>query len=512
MNALTRIDTLNLAAIVSDTRSNLHSREIREQYPEAALRLRRPSQSSSPIQKRYIPGCLVRDSHLLFRCLIYHLFPRMPGSMDSFRAVQVRAGAEISDEGKHNAKTPMDIDIEVLAARARDVGKSLMKSDFEKLSTQLQDLEQPPSRRFGQTTPNSVYSNASSGASRNDFEMPPGLSASHCSTPSNGESMPRTPSDLSQLTPYHPGIKALAGAGRPRTSSPLVTGLNSANDSDASSIIEEEHSPSHLSRPSEEEQKRFTNSDPSHSEAHGRHRSSSFSAVQHQIYSPDVLSFQQEPELATRARRASLPIVIDQNEALTWFQTSPGHRRDINLPVGLPAHPKRAAPTRPEDEIETIGGAEVAVEDEKVLPPSDEKIASSDSSKASVWSRAAASIEATYYPSESPPLIMPTGPTDLEKTLYLKTNRLGLYSFGVFSFLSLSVGMWLFVVSSVSVVPRKGCSESADLSSSLYSTGSAPSSSSSSSTSSFHTSCPYAARTTTSRNTNASSPKIPSIA
>lgn len=46
-------------------------------------------------------------------------------------------------------------------------------------------------------------------------------------------------------------------------------------------------------------------------------------------------------------------------------------------------------------------------------------------------------------------MILPTGPTDKEKYSYLKTNRLGLYVFGVISFLSLSVGMWLFVVSSV---------------------------------------------------------------
>jgi hypothetical protein len=328
-----------------------------------------------------------------------------------------------------------------------------MRGDLERLAVQLQDLDTtPPPRRFGQDTPNSVYSNASSGASRYEFETPPELSGSYCSTPSNGEFAPRTPSELSQITAHHPGIKALSGTGRPRTSSPLVTGLNSANESDASNSVREELSSSHFSRPSEEEQKRFTTSDPLYGEARRRHRSSSFSAVLRQVLAPEVSMLQEEPDLAIRSRRASLPSVLNQNEALTWFQTSPSHRRDLTLPVALPPHPRRAAPRRPEDEIETIGGAEVAVEDKKALPPSDEKVASSDSSKASVWSRAAASIEATYYPSEAPPLIMPTGPTDLEKTLYLKTNRLGLYSFGVFSFLSLSVGMWLFVISSVSVV------------------------------------------------------------
>ncbi|CZT21560.1 uncharacterized protein RCC_07424 [Ramularia collo-cygni] len=376
----------------------------------------------------------------------------MQGPAISFRAEQIGAEVASRDRRKDNAKSPMEIDIELeaLAVRARAVGKSLVQSDLERLSMQLQDLDEPPPRRFGQNTLNSVHSNASSGASRNDVETLPELSTSYCSTPSNGEFIPRTPSNLSQLTVNHAGVKALSGTGRPRTSSPLVTGVSSANESNVSSS--DRHSSRRLSRPSEEELKRFTTSDGSYSEARRRQRSSSFSAVQHNLYSTEASKLQHNPELATRCRRASLPSVIDQSEALTWFGTSPIHRRDINLPAGIPAYPKRVAPRRPEDEIETIGGAEDAVEDQKCLPQSDEKTSSSDSSKASVWSRAAASIEATYYPSESPPLIMPTGPTDLEKTLYLKTNRLGLYSFGVFSFLSLSVGMWLFVVSSVSSV------------------------------------------------------------
>lgn len=54
-----------------------------------------------------------------------------------------------------------------------------------------------------------------------------------------------------------------------------------------------------------------------------------------------------------------------------------------------------------------------------------------------------------YCPKEDPKLILPTGPTDKEKYSYLKTNRAGLYVFGVVSFLSLSAGMWLFALSSV---------------------------------------------------------------
>ncbi|KAF2153687.1 glycosyltransferase family 2 protein [Myriangium duriaei CBS 260.36] len=55
----------------------------------------------------------------------------------------------------------------------------------------------------------------------------------------------------------------------------------------------------------------------------------------------------------------------------------------------------------------------------------------------------------SYNPQREFDLILPTGPTDIEKYSYLKTNRLLLYVFGFASFLTLSAGMWLFVVSYV---------------------------------------------------------------
>jgi cellulose synthase/poly-beta-1,6-N-acetylglucosamine synthase-like glycosyltransferase len=55
---------------------------------------------------------------------------------------------------------------------------------------------------------------------------------------------------------------------------------------------------------------------------------------------------------------------------------------------------------------------------------------------------------AAYWPLEEPALVMPTPPDDKEKRSYLHTNRIPLYIVGVFAFLSLSVGMWLFTVSS----------------------------------------------------------------
>ncbi|KAK1833592.1 hypothetical protein QBC39DRAFT_389826 [Podospora conica] len=52
----------------------------------------------------------------------------------------------------------------------------------------------------------------------------------------------------------------------------------------------------------------------------------------------------------------------------------------------------------------------------------------------------------TYCPAEEPSLVLPTGPTDEEKLRYITTNRIPLYIFGLFSFLTLSAGMWLFAV------------------------------------------------------------------
>lgn len=51
-----------------------------------------------------------------------------------------------------------------------------------------------------------------------------------------------------------------------------------------------------------------------------------------------------------------------------------------------------------------------------------------------------------YAPVEEPKLILPSGTTDEEKISYLKMNRIFLYVIGMFSFLSLSAGMWLFVI------------------------------------------------------------------
>ncbi|KAK5659672.1 hypothetical protein OQA88_880 [Cercophora sp. LCS_1] len=62
------------------------------------------------------------------------------------------------------------------------------------------------------------------------------------------------------------------------------------------------------------------------------------------------------------------------------------------------------------------------------------------------FKRMHAAFRRTYCPKEEPLLVLPTGPTDAEKRRYICTNRIPLYIFGVFSFLTLSTGMWLFAV------------------------------------------------------------------
>lgn len=63
-----------------------------------------------------------------------------------------------------------------------------------------------------------------------------------------------------------------------------------------------------------------------------------------------------------------------------------------------------------------------------------------------IFKRAYNAFRRTYCPVEEAPLVLPTCPTDAEKHSYLRTNRVPLYIFGIFSFLSLGAGMWLFTL------------------------------------------------------------------
>ncbi|KAJ9131369.1 Cellulose synthase catalytic subunit [Pleurostoma richardsiae] len=69
--------------------------------------------------------------------------------------------------------------------------------------------------------------------------------------------------------------------------------------------------------------------------------------------------------------------------------------------------------------------------------------------KSNIFRRIYNAWRRTYCPREEPALILPSCPTDDEKLSYLHTNRVPLYIFGIFSFLSLSAGMWLFALCSI---------------------------------------------------------------
>ncbi|EXL66101.1 hypothetical protein FOPG_17707 [Fusarium oxysporum f. sp. conglutinans race 2 54008] len=92
-------------------------------------------------------------------------------------------------------------------------------------------------------------------------------------------------------------------------------------------------------------------------------------------------------------------------------------------------------------EANAVSPAVVIKEKTEETSPSDQK------PKAGVFRRIHNRFRNTYCPKEEPPLVLPTCPNDDEKLSYIHTNRILLYAFGVFSFLSLGAGMWLFALS-----------------------------------------------------------------
>ncbi|MCJ1366171.1 hypothetical protein MMC16_005297 [Acarospora aff. strigata] len=71
-----------------------------------------------------------------------------------------------------------------------------------------------------------------------------------------------------------------------------------------------------------------------------------------------------------------------------------------------------------------------------------------DEEKPGFLTRNAAHLKSKYYQPRPPPLVFPSAPTDKEKYSYVNMNRPFLVSFGVFAFLSLAAGMWLFLKAS----------------------------------------------------------------
>ncbi|KXS93710.1 hypothetical protein AC578_8278 [Pseudocercospora eumusae] len=348
--------------------------------------------------------------------------------------------------------------------------KSQAEVDLHHLAAQLQDLQQQSKRFLASHHHRNSYG-SSSGAGSDDgsdvpsLEVPPTLTGSGISTPS-GDNVPRTPSNLSTLTTYFPTTpsgKPFSGSGRLRSPSPLGAGESSAPELQVpAAIAEEDTRPTSAqifelagqrvssdSVYSQDQQARRQQQ--LHIERPPRPRSASLSVLQDAI----------DPR-PQAARRSSFDDVFDRAESASWFRSATPERR-LELPgAPVPYRPGHDRRDLPEDEIEVIGadglpiGTPSKAKSKKLQkkrgPPPEKPHAqesSSQESRGSLWSQAKESFVATYCPVEAPPLILPSGPTDFEKTLYLKTNRLGLYTFGVFSFLSLSVGMWLFVISFV---------------------------------------------------------------
>ncbi|WZH50420.1 uncharacterized protein QYS62_011664 [Fusarium acuminatum] len=126
-------------------------------------------------------------------------------------------------------------------------------------------------------------------------------------------------------------------------------------------------------------------------------------------------------------------------------QIAQTEQRDEIAPVTpSPPEPEFNEKSQPLDsdvEANAVPPAVVTKEKVEESPVSDQR------PKAGFFRRINNSFRNTYCPKEEPPLVLPTCPNDDEKLLYIHTNRILLYTFGVLSFLSLGAGMWLFALS-----------------------------------------------------------------
>lgn len=177
-----------------------------------------------------------------------------------------------------------------------------------------------------------------------------------------------------------------------------------------------------------------------------RLQSSQNSIQEHERIDVVHVAGRSEPTITeTESTTADQPETRNEIVALSkdWFVEQPV-LKDLTLPAG----PSTLEPDTNQRTSIDVEDVEAGVQARTVTPAVETQTSSSVDSKTSLWSRTKKAYILNYSPTEAPTLIMPTAPTDVEKVLYLSTNRLGLYSFGVLSFLSLSVGMWLFVISS----------------------------------------------------------------
>ena len=68
-----------------------------------------------------------------------------------------------------------------------------------------------------------------------------------------------------------------------------------------------------------------------------------------------------------------------------------------------------------------------------------------DKKKPGFFQRQWMNLRSKYYQKGPPDLVFPSPPTDTEKYCYVKMNRIWLMAWGILSFFSLGVGMWLFL-------------------------------------------------------------------
>lgn len=127
--------------------------------------------------------------------------------------------------------------------------------------------------------------------------------------------------------------------------------------------------------------------------------------------------------------------------------------RDLITParpsVPAPLHIRDSRPCSISSNIDVVHASKEAYATAPISPPQASTLESTQPSwlkRQMIRVRKATKTEPKTK--EEPELVLPTAPTDQEKLAYLTTNRVLLYAFGVFGFLSLCTGMWLFVISS----------------------------------------------------------------
>lgn len=121
----------------------------------------------------------------------------------------------------------------------------------------------------------------------------------------------------------------------------------------------------------------------------------------------------------------------------------------LQLPAPLPGPPvMNELDEKHYDEDVEVGAAGATISKDPEKQEHQTPNSPYDKKKVGFFRRLYNKFRATYAPVVDPPLILPICPNDEEKYCYLRTNRIPLYILGIFAFLSLSTGMWLFTICS----------------------------------------------------------------